>query len=254
MGSVTMKKRRFCGAICEQIVYQAPDGLADPKHWDPEKKARKERFKDAAAYAKFKTEIARRRHFRKFQANFHAGDLFSTLTFDDEWECTDFKEAKKVRNDWRRRIKRAWPEAVVFLYMGRGKSTHRIHFHMVSHGIPEQWLKDAWKYGGVKRIVKLRKHCWYDNKDMGQDYSGLANYLFNHWTPEQGGHRYMCTRNAAEPEDEAATVVRVRREYSELHPPRAPKGYRLTKAERNEYGFLYFRYAAEDEKERGGAA
>lgn len=250
----TMKKRIFAGAICEQIVYQAPENA---KSYDPEKAPRRERFKTAEDYIKFKNEMARKRHYRLFQANFSAGDLFSTLTFDDENEVTDFREAKAMRAKWRRIIRRKFPDAVFFIYMGRGKSTHRIHFHMVSHGIDRQWLEESWPWGRVCRVTVLRKHCHYDGVDCGQDYQGLANYLFNHWQPEQGGHRYFATRNARKPEEEKATEVHLKHSYSEHKPPRPPKGYRLVEAKGSGYGWTYFKYVLidrTDEKEPVGGA
>ena len=231
-----MKKRIFCGAVCEQIVYCAPEGAG--QDYDSEKVWRS-RFKDDAEREKFKTEIAQRRHYRKFQANFSAGDIFATLTFDDDNEVTDFDEARAIRAKWRRLIRKKYPEAVFFIYMGRGRSTHRIHFHMVSHGIPKDWIEKNWSYGRCVRAVVLRRNCRYDGADRGQDYQGLANYLFNHWTKEQGGQRYFATRNARKPEEERATEVHVRHTYSAQRPPRPPKGYRLTVAEGNQYGFLY---------------
>ena len=238
-----MKKRIFCGAVCEQIVYCAPEGAG--RSYDPER-PRRSRFKDDAEREKFKTEIARRRHYRKFQANFSAGDIFATLTFDDENEVTDFDEARAIRAKWRRMLRRSFPEAVFFIYMGRGRSTHRIHFHMVSHGIPKEWIGEHWGYGRCIRAVELRKRCRYDGVDRGQDYQGLANYLFNHWTPEQGGHRYFATKNARAPEEEKATAVHIKYSYSAARPPKPPKGYRLTVAEATPYGFQYFRYVWDD--------
>lgn len=243
----TMKKRVFCGSICEQIVYNVPEGIRDVKAYDPEKPGKK-RFKDEKARQKHKEGIARRKHYRKFMANFKPGDLFITLTFDSEWEVTDFDEAKQVRNNWRRVLQRAYPDAVFFIYMGRGNSTHRIHFHMVCTGIPKEFIEEKWKYGKVRRIAELRAHCWYDGTDMGADYHGLANYCFDHWKQEQGGHRYFCTRNAREPEAEEPTEVHIRRGYSDKRPPVAPKGYRLTVIEGNEYGYCYYRYVAEEQK------
>lgn len=245
-----MKKRIFAGSICEQIVYMAPDRAGGS--WNPEKETKRERFKDEAEYIRFKTEIKRRAHYRKFMANFRAGDLFSTLTFDRENEVTDFTEARAMRNKWRRKIRRAFPEAVFFLYMGRGKSTHRIHFHMVSHGIPEEWIRENWCWGKADRIVMLRKKCRMDGVDMGMDYQGLANYLFDHWSQEQGGHRYFATRNARQPEEEKATEIRLKYAYSQKRPPRAPKGYRMTKCESIGYGLWYFRYVLIEEKTTAG--
>ena len=119
------------GAMCEQIVYNVPDGVRKVAEYDPEK-LRKERFEDEAAYNKFKQEISRRNHLRLFHANFSPTSIFSTLTFDDENELHIFKEAKHVARKFLRVLKYAYPDAVMFLYMGRGGSAGRIHFHMVS--------------------------------------------------------------------------------------------------------------------------
>ena len=88
--------------------------------------------------------------------------------------------------------------------------------------------------------MKLREHNKYNGVDYGADFTGLANYLFNHWTAEQGGHRYYRTRNIEEPKKERVTLIR--RDYSVDKPPRAPKGYKLVESECNEFGYLYFKY------------
>lgn len=252
--SRTMKRRIFCGAICEQIVYQVPDRVRNTKEYDPEKAVKKERFADEAAYEKFKTEISRRNHYRSFMANYGPDSIFSTLTFDAENEINDFTEARQVRSNFRRALERACPEARFRIYMGRGKTTHRIHFHMVSKGIPLEVIREKWKYGDVKKPVYLRKRCKSkDGKDLGQDYSALANYLFDHWTKEVGGHRYFATKNEQKPEKEDPTEVHIKGKcYSENKPPKAPKGYRMTICEANQYGFQYFRYAAIDQEDPSG--
>ena len=76
--------------------------------------------------------------------------------------------------------------------------------------------------------------------DHGQDYTGLANYLFDHWTPEQGGHRWRPTKNLRQPEREKPKEIK--REYSEHKPPKAPKGYMLVESRATKYGYLYFKY------------
>ena len=64
-----MKRRIFMGAMCEQVVYNVPDGIRKVAEYDPEK-LRKDRFEDEAVYNKFKEEISRRNHLRLFHANF----------------------------------------------------------------------------------------------------------------------------------------------------------------------------------------
>lgn len=240
-----MKQMRMChymGAICEQVVYNVSDGVRNIDTYDPEKK-RKDRFENEEAYEKFKLDISRRNHLRLFHANFSPTSIYSTLTFDDENEVHTFAEAKIIRKRFVQALKRKYPDAVIFLYMGRGKGTDRIHFHMVSEGIPQEFISTKWKYGSVKRFSNLREHCWYNGIDHGQDYTGLANYLFDHWTEEVGGHRWFQTKNARKPDkDKKAKEVHIRGGYSAKRPPQPPKGYKLVDIKATKYGCCYFKY------------
>ncbi|MBR4017375.1 MAG: hypothetical protein IKK11_06150 [Oscillospiraceae bacterium] len=236
-----MKRRIFMGAMCEQIAYSVPDGVRNIEKYDPEK-IRKDRFEDESIYSKFKENISRRNHLRMFHANFSPTSIYGTLTFDDDYEVHTFCEAKQVARNFLRVLKYGFPEAVIFLYMGRGKSTQRIHFHMVSEGIPAEFISKKWKYGSVKRFDNLREHCWYQGVDHGQDYTGLANYLFDHWTEEVGGHRWIMTKNAKKPEREEPTEVQIRGGYSEKRPPVAPRGYMLVDIKATKYGCYHFIY------------
>lgn len=259
--SKVMKRRIFAGPICEQIVYRVPE-RANAQEWDPEKAVRRERFRNQEEYEKFKENISRRRHYLGFMANYGTDAVFSTLTFDDEHELEEFQDAKKIRNNFRRMLQRAYPGAKFRIYMGRGRTTHRIHFHMVCQGIPlECWQenrlqlgedKPLWKYGSIRRTAYLRKKC-RDKRgnDIGQDYKALADYLFDHWRPEVGGHRWFATKNEVQPEKEPAKEVRILGAgYSEKRPPVAPKGYRLSVVEQNEYGFQRFRYVVDNNRRR----
>lgn len=241
MGVKTMKRRIFAGNTCEQLVYNVPDGIRNSKGYDPEKPPRK-RFKDESDRAKHRDDISRRTFVRNVNENFNPGDLYITLTFANDWEVHTFDEARRIRRNFIRALQRAYPEAVIFAVMGRGKSTQRIHFHLLTKGIPEELVIDKWKYGNVLRFVKLREHNWYDGVDHGADYTGLANYMFDHWTEEQGGHRWFQTKNARQPEKEPPTEVRITGGYSEKRPPVAPKGYKLVSVKTTPYGYLYFKY------------
>lgn len=248
----TMTSRIFAGAVCEQNVYNVSDRVKDPFHYDPERIA-KERFENEEEYEKFKAEISRRKHYRNFQENFSPSSLYSTLTFDDEYEVHTFKEAKIIRKNFIRVLKRKYPDAVIFLYMGRGKGTDRIHFHMVSNGIPEAFISKKWKYGTIKRFSQLREHNYYNGVDHGADYQGLANYLFDHWTEEVGGHRWFQTKNARKPEKEDPTEVTEAEApggYSEKRPPEAPKGYKLIETKKTKYGYYYFKFVVNPKKRK----
>ena len=198
------------------------------------------RFKTQEEREVHKMKISRENHVRLFNENMDPSGLYSTLTFSNEYEVHTFEEAKIVRDRFWRRLTRRYPDAVIFIYMGRGKATNRIHFHMASKGIPEETIRKQWFYGTVVRIEHLREHNYYNGKDHGQDYTGLANYCFDHWTKEVGGHHWKMTRNVRRPEKEDAKEVK--RNYSIKKPPKAPKGYTLMEAKATKYGYLYFKY------------
>lgn len=231
-----VKRRIDSGVVCEQIVFTVPDRTGDIKKAKP-----KVRFKTPEERAEHRLGISRRKHARTFNANFSPASLYTTYTMDDEHEVHTFQEAKKVRDSLYNSIRRKYPKAKIMIYMGRGKSTHRIHFHMVTDGVPEEFIREKWKAGKVLRIEHLREHNYYNGVDCGQDYTGLANYLFNHWTEEQGGHRWKGSRGTlVKPDYEDA--VEVKRNYTVDKPPRAPKGYMLVEASETKYGYLHYKY------------
>lgn len=231
-----VKKRIFSGAVCEQMVFAVSDRVKDVKSAEPPKP----RFKTEKERAQHRNSISKRLHAQLFNENFSPAAQYSTLTFDQENEIHTFEEARQIRKNFVRVLKRINPAAVIFAYIGRGKATHRIHLHMVSTGVPENVITEKWKYGSVVRISNLRSHNFYNGVDHGQDYTGLANYLWEHWTPEQGGHRWFMTKNARKPEKEPTEEIK--RDYSEKKPPRPPKGYMLVEARQTPYGYLYFKY------------
>ena len=241
MGAKRVKSRTFAGSVCVQEVYSVSDRSADVRSAKPQI-----RFKDDEEREKHSLEISRKTHLLSFMANFGPTSKYSTQTFDDEHEVHTFQEARRIRDNYVRRLMRKYPEAVIFIYMGRGKSTNRIHFHMVSEGIPEEDITGKWNEGRIAHVKNLREHNYYNGIDHGQDYTALANYLFNHWTPEQGGHRWKQTRTAKKPEREP--VKEIKRTYSEDKPPRPPKGYILVETKATRYGYLYFKYVKQPPK------
>jgi len=230
-----VKRRTFYGCICEQEVYSIKDHT-DHRTAEPTEP----RFKSEEEREHHRTEISRRRHSRLFNANFSHDSLYSTLTLDTENEVHEYEEMKRLRDNYIRRLRRRHPDAVIFAYIGRGKNTHRFHMHMVSNGIPEEDIRNLWKYGKNFRIEHLREHNIYDGVDHGEDFTALANYLFDHWQQEYGGHRWFNTRNAIRPDPERPTLVI--RNYTEDHPPVAPRGYILVETESTRYGYLRFLY------------
>lgn len=230
-----VKTRTDSGVVSEMKVFNVSD-RADVKTARPPRP----RFKDEAERAAHRLEISRRRHTRIVNANFGPSSYYSTLTLDDEHEVHTFPEARRIRDNYAKRLKYHYPKARFIIYMGRGKNTHRIHLHMLSEGIPLADIVKLWGQGEIKRVDPMRAHNYYNGVDHGPDYTGLANYLFNHWTPEQGGRRWKGTRNLRRPKPGKPVVVK--REYTEKHPPRAPKGYILVECKKTKYGYFYFKF------------
>jgi len=240
---VRVKSRVYSGAVCEQEVFTISDHTRDYKN-----AVYKPRFVSDEERAAHRLGISRRRHAQKVNANFGPKSLYSTLTLDDEHEVHTFKEAGRILTNYIRRLKAVIPEAEIMSYMGRGKGTRRIHYHMLTNHIPQEVLEEKWAAGDVIRIEHLREKVKLADGTYGQDYEGLANYLFSHWSPEQGGRRWRQTNNLKQPEREKATVVK--RNYSERKPPRMPKGWRLVEARSNGFGLLYYKYVHCDGSKR----
>ena len=239
-----VKARLFSGAVCEQIVFNVPDRVRDIRKAEP-----RPRFKTPEEREQHRAGISKRNHARIFNANFTPASLYSTLTFNNEYEVHTFQEARRLRDNFVRRLKYHAPDAKIMIYMGRGKGTHRIHFHMVSDGVEEDLIRKLWGMGEVLRIEHLKAHNFYNGVDHGQDYTGLANYLFDHWTPEQGSnHHWKQTKNLERPEREPATLVK--RNYTEAKPPRPPKGYIFVESKATRYGYLYYKYVREPEPQK----
>lgn len=226
----------WSGSACYEVSFQ----LLPQRIKDVGKSKLKPRFETDEDRKEFNLKRARRKHAQEFNANFSPSSLYSTLTFDNDWEVHTFEEAEKIKKNFIRRLRYVAPDSVIYLYKGRGKGTNRIHFHMVSEGVPQEIIEKQWYYGKVVRIEHLREKNYYEGKYYGQDYTGLANYLFNHWTEEQGGHYYFKTRNAKKPQYDEPEVVEFR--YTEKRAPAAPRGYMLVESKATRYGFLYFKY------------
>ena len=237
-----VKKRTFSGVVCEQEVYDIPDRIKDVRNARPPIP----RFKTEEEREQHRIGISRRKHTRLVNSNFTHNSLYSTLTLSNQFEVHTFEEAEKIRKNFMKRIKRKFPDARMMIYMGRGKSTHRIHFHMLSDGVPEEAIRQKWNLGNIIRIDHLKEHNYYDGIDCGEDYTGLANYLFDHWTPEQGRKRWSATQNLIKPEEEAPKEIK--REYTETKAPLAPKGYILVESKSTKYGYLYFKYVKKHPK------
>ena len=231
------KRKTYSGAVLEQEVYIiAPNTKklkrAEPK--PPPNMTLEER-------QQYNDKQALRRFIRNINTNFGPWAFYVTLTFIDAMLPETFKEARQILNNYIRRLQYAAPELMAVAVMGRGRKSGRIHFHLIIAGADVKTITGKWTGGGVTRVDPLRAHNIYNGKDHGPDYTGLATYLFKHWTPEQGtGKRWRQTKGLQPPEKKKPQ--RIKRRYSEAKPPKAPKGYFLVESKGTKYGYQYFKY------------
>lgn len=242
-----VKTRIFAGAVCEQYVYNRRSGAQG-------KSLPRPRFRDEDERAAHRDGISRRRNARLINNSFGPTSYYSTLTFSAEWEVHTAADCRRERDAFYRRLRRRYPEAKIYIVYGQGKHTARYHLHLITDGIPPEEIVQLWGRGDVADCRALRRHNWYRGKDgilrdHGQDYTGLANYLFGHWQPKFGGHRWKATKNCRLPEPEEPQEVK--RKYTVNKPPRPPKGYVLTEARQTAYGYIYYKYVAIPEEGLG---
>lgn len=231
-----IKQRIYAGTTCDQIVYFAPD-CTDVKKAEP-----RIRFKSEEEREQHKHNIGLRNFVRIVNQNFTPAGFYATFTFSPKYEQYYFEDTKKIRENFIRKIKRQFPEAKIVSVLGRGENTQRIHMHMIFEDADPAGVAAHWTFGIVD-MSPLRKNNKDPDtgKDIGTDYTALATYLYNHWTPEQGGHAYTRTKNLRKPEKEEPTEAA--RTYTAEHPPLPPKGFEYVKCTANTtYGFQCFHY------------
>lgn len=158
-----VKRRTFSGVVCEQEVYNVPDRIKSLEKAEP-----RPRFKNEEERELHRIGISRRKHARLINENYGPTSLYSTLTLDNESEVHTFDEARRIRDLYVRRLKYHAPDAKINIYMGRGKTTFRIHFHMISEGVSEKLIRDLWGLGDVLRIEHLREHNYYNGVDYAR--------------------------------------------------------------------------------------
>ena len=80
-----------------------------------------------------------------------------------------------------------FPGARILIYMGRGKGTHRIHFHMVSEGIPEDMITKLWvvSFGNSDPVLlpllrRLKPGPWFCLFYIPYTVRDIKNDLLTH--------------------------------------------------------------------------
>lgn len=210
------------------------------------------RFKTEEERAEFMLARSRRHFERLVNENFTPAGTYDTFTFNQDYECHTAAEAKYLLRLYIRRIRRDYPSAKIIAVIGKGKKTSRYHVHALIEGVPKDIIESKWTYGEVCRIEQLREHNYYDGVDHGRDYTAVADYMFDHWTPEQGQRKWIATKNLCRPEVEVTTEpagIAAKKGY-DAGIPEIPAGYIFIEAKQTKYGFSSFKYVLDPKPKR----
>lgn len=226
-----MAKRRKvirAGDLVSEAIYTTPqprDGA----------RTRAERSKiTSEVQRKLNTKTSKRRMEMRIAANFGAGDLFVTLTFDDlhlparreaALACVRYflrllRETRKARGDDLR-----------YIYVLEGQHGEaRYHFHIFINSTGAQDREDIeslWSYGEVGKIKYIER----------DGYIALAEYVTKERKPV-GARSWVCSLNLKQPVIESSFVPDG---YTVAVPPDA---HVIAREERlNEWGsFQYVKY------------
>ena len=209
------------------------------------------RFKNEDERILHRTNMSRKNFTKLVNTNFTPQGIFWTLTFDDSHLPENLEEAVKIRDKVWKKIRRNYPDGKIIWVMGYGKESKRLHFHVLTEKILPKYIKEIWTYGEIRRNDHLREHNYYEDSngnriDFGRDYTGLANYLFGHWTEKLRPvckHHYKASRNLQKPDTakEEAKPIKINR-YSKERPPKPPVGYKYVDFHYTKYGYMEFKY------------
>ncbi len=152
--------------------------------------------KSKLAQKKLNDRNARKRAERLINANFESGDLWITLTYDNEHLPNDIEEALKNMKNYIRRInyrrtKLGLPKAkYIYVTEYSHKKKIRCHHHMImDKGLSMDEIESMWKCG--KRNNVRRTH----EDDIG-GLTGLAKYLVK---DPAGSKRWCSSTNLKKP-------------------------------------------------------
>lgn len=236
------KRVTRAGAVLEQEVFDIADNLQHIRNACPRPVLRNEEER-----REYNMKQSKKRFVRLVNANFCPADWYLTLTFDDAHLPDSREDAERQVSNYIRRLQYVNHDMVAVAVVGYGRKTKRLHAHLLVSGIEPEILLKKWTAGKIKRVEPLRRHNVYNGVDYGQDYTGLAAYLFEHTKSKERGKRWKQTKTVRQPKRDKPT--RPKRAYSLRRPPRTPKGYRLVESrESGRYygGYLYFKYVRMD--------
>ena len=160
-----MKRVTVSGAVLEQEIFNVAPNTKNVKGAVP--KPLTERT--AEEKEKYNLKQALKRFIRIVNHNFSPAAFYVTNTFDNAHLPKDFKAARRVLNNYIRRLQYAFPGMVAVAVVGRGKRSGRIHIHCIISGVDEKTIREKWTHGKIKRIEPLREHNFYNGVDHGAE-------------------------------------------------------------------------------------
>lgn len=231
-------KKTQSGTVCEIEVYSVPDNVKLTKSTEP-KPQNVRTPEEKARYNNHKSE----KHFvRLVNTNFTSAAYYVTLTYDNEHLPESYIEAVKNLDNYVRRLRYSNPHAKIVAVTGYGGRSGRLHHHLIVSGVSEGDILDKWTGGEIVKAEHLRKDNYYNGVNHGEDFTALAVYLHQHTPAEHKGKRWKQTKNIQQPEQKKAKQIK--RVYSELCPPKTPKGFALVEVKTCEFfnGYICFKY------------
>lgn len=238
------RKDTRSGAVHEIEIYSAPICR------DPMPKPRPERVRSAEEREIYNRKKSEKHFVRLVNTNFTSKDYYVTLTYDNEHLPSCFEAAQNNLDNYTRRLKRGNPQAKIISVTGYGKKSGRLHHHLIISGVAEADIINKWNGGAVVRAEKLRAHNFYNGKDCGEDFTGLALYMFAHTPTDHKGKRWKQTKSIQQPYSEKPKAVS--RVYSESRPPKAPNGFELAEVFTSDFygsGYIRFKYVRIPQRE-----
>lgn len=178
-------KQVRAGRLVYAVVYTAA--------WsgDPPKAREQKRRASTLAREKLNARTSFQKLERTLAANFDSGDLFVTLTYNDERLPADRDTAvRRIRSFFTklRRARRARRAETRYIYVTEGDCpSGRLHHHVVINSTGEdlEELRRLWSYGDNVEVRRL-------TIDKTHTYEDLASYLTKE--PREWGHPQVGER------------------------------------------------------------
>jgi hypothetical protein len=189
---------------------------------------------------------------RTLSANFDDGDLFVTLTYDDDHLPPNRDMAvRKVRSylSKLRKRRKEKGQPLKYIYVTEGNYPGgRLHHHLVLNGTGDdaEDLRDLWIYGDSVKFATLK----FTATDT---YEDLASYLTKepreHGHPEVGERTWTPSLGLTKPEEPPPEIVP---DYVTLTPPPGAIWASMEGPKRNGFGeYVWLKYLLPYDPDKG---